>query len=84
MKDIERRERRMNRSEETMHVLAGLHKTRPRDGAYFLRGQLSNGREVQVFANQRKRRMEDPDFLLVEVVIAQREECQRSEHEWWQ
>ena len=60
----------MNRSDETLAVLARLYKTASYDGAYYLRGTLGGGREIQVFANQRKRRAEDPDFLLVEVVTA--------------
>ena len=69
----------MNRSEETLRVLARLYKTPPRDGAYYLRGRLPDGREVQVFANQRKRQTEDPDFLLVEVVNAQGETGEKSQ-----
>ena len=58
----------MNRTEETVKILARLYKTPPVDGCYFLRGELEDGREVQVFCNQRKSRPEDADFLLVEVL----------------
>ncbi len=58
----------MNRTGETMKILARLHKTPPEDGSYFLRGELEDGREVQVFCNQRKSRPDDADFLLVEVL----------------
>ena len=58
----------MTRGEETVRVIANLYKTPPRDGSYYLRGRLPDGREVQVFANQKKRHRDDPDFLLVEVV----------------
>ena len=61
----------MSRREETLRVLADLYKTTPTNGAYFLRGRLAAGQEVQVFANQNKQRPEDPDFLLVEVVAVQ-------------
>ena len=50
-----------------MRILSRLHKTPSPGGGYHLRGQLPDGREVQVFANQKKRRREDPDFFLVEV-----------------
>ena len=55
-------------SSETIRILARLHKTPSGGEGYYLRGWLPDGREVQVFSNQHKRRREDPDFLLVEVV----------------
>ena len=68
----------MNRSEETVRVLARLYKTASRDGAYCLRGRLPDGREIEMFANQRKRQVEDPDFLLV-VVTARGEAGEKSQ-----
>ncbi len=55
-------------SNETVRILARLYKTPSHHGSYYLRGRLPDGREVQVFANQKKRHRDDPDFLLVEIV----------------
>lgn len=64
----------MKQSDQTVRILAGLHKTQPRQGSYCLRGHLPDGRVVEVYANQKKTRLEDPDFLLVEVVQSDEEE----------
>ena len=62
---------------QTAVILARLHKAPNSGGGYHLRGRLSDGREIQV-SNQRKRRAEDPDFLLV-VVTARGEEGEKSQ-----
>ena len=58
----------MNRSEEAVRIIAELRKTPSPSGSYHLRGQLPDGREIQLFAHQHKRRAEDPDFFLAEVL----------------
>ena len=63
----------MRRGNETVRILAGLYKT-PSCQSYCLRGHLPDGRVVELYANQRKGRPEDPDFLLVEVVQSDEEE----------
>ena len=55
----------MIRSEEAVRIIAELRKTPSPGDGYYLRGQLPDGREVQVFANQRKLHRDDADFLLV-------------------
>ena len=65
-------------SSETVRILARLHKTPCGGEGYYLRGWLPDGREVQVFSNQHKRRREDPDFLLVEVVEIEGEDAVKS------
>ena len=64
----------MKRLEESVRILAGLYKTPSHQGSYRLRGQLPDGRVVELYANQKKARSEDPDFLLVELVESEEQE----------
>ncbi len=63
----------MNQSEEAVRIIAELRKTPSYRGSYLLEGRLPGGQQIQVVANQRKKRLEDADFLVIEVVNVQDE-----------